>query len=114
MSGQSRGSEKSQRNLIEKVKGGLGGLSGGMTAVEQSLRKFTSPGTQNVSQDDLIIGLSRVGAKLTLDEIKEFFALCRNGEKARASNESGAGADLYGTTPSETVQVAEIMQLLNI
>ena len=45
MSGNSRGSDKSQRNLIEKVKGGLAGAAGGLASVEQSLRRFASPGT---------------------------------------------------------------------
>lgn len=77
-----RPSERSMRDTIEKVKIGVGQANGGIMGVEQALRKVGSNGGQVISMDDLIIGLSRVNARLSLDEIKEFFKIAKGGKDA--------------------------------
>ena len=68
-----RPSERGMRDSIEKIKAGVSQAVGGMMGMEQSLRKISTTGGATVSQDELIIALSKIGAQMTLDEIKDFF-----------------------------------------
>jgi hypothetical protein len=57
-----RPSERGMRDVIDRIKSGVGQAAGGVHGVEQALRKVGSNGGVAVSQDDLIIGLSRANA----------------------------------------------------
>ena len=68
-----RSSERSQRDVVERVKDSLSQARGGIPAFEATLRKLGGNGGELVSQDDLTIALSRINAQLTLDDIREFY-----------------------------------------
>lgn len=79
-----RPSEKGMREAIEKVKQEVGQASGGLIGLEQALRRVGAAGGNTVTQDDLIIALSRIDAQLSLDDVKEFFSAVK-GSKERCS-----------------------------
>ena len=56
---------------------GASQASGGIGALESALRKIGSNGGLTVTQDDLIIALSKVDAQLNLEDIKDFFRMVR-------------------------------------
>lgn len=68
-----RTSERSMRNVIERVKHSIVQARGGMQAFEATMRKLGGSGGLTISQEDMLIALSRVNAQLTLDDIREFF-----------------------------------------
>ena len=68
-----RSSERSQRDVVERVKLSLNQARGGLQNFEATLRKLGANGGELVSIDDVTIALSRVNAQLSLDDIKEFF-----------------------------------------
>ena len=66
-----RSSERGLRDTIERVKQSLCQASGGLNGFEQALRKFGQG--DNISQEDLILAMSRVNADVGLEDIKYFF-----------------------------------------
>ena len=80
-----------------------------MTGVEQSLRKFGSQGGVSITQDELLIALSRVDAAVTLEEIKEFFSIVQG-----SSSTPGKPASQHLHPSDHTVQIAEVLQVLSI
>ena len=72
---QGTGITPENRVLISKLKQNLQQCNVGMTGVEPSLRKFGSQGGVSITQDELLIALSRVDAAVTLEEIKEFYSI---------------------------------------
>jgi len=101
-----RASERQLREQIERIKVGVGQGTGGVMGFEQALRKIGSNGGVTVSQEDIIIALSKVDAQLSLDEIKAFYKVVRGN--------SGQRQDVGAVGGDDVVQVAEIMQLLSI
>ena len=86
------------RELITRVKQAVNQASGGMVGLEQALRKNSANGGVAVQFDQFLVALSRTNVSLTLDDIKDFFALLQ-GRKGRQD---------------EPVQVAEILQILSL
>ena len=57
-----------------------------MRAFESNLQKLGKDG-QVVTQDDMLIALSRISASLTLDDIREFFVAINGGNGAQLSDD---------------------------
>jgi len=77
--------------------------------VEQSLRKFGSQGGVSITQDELLIALSRVDAAVTLEEIKEFYSVVQGNSRS-----PGKPIDQHHHPSDNTVQIAEVLQVLSI
>jgi hypothetical protein len=71
------------RELIAKVKNAFKQANGGIVGVEQAFRKFGSGGV-SINFDQFLVALSRVDASLSMEEIKEFFALVQGNANKRS------------------------------
>lgn len=88
-----------------RVKQALSQASGGLVGVEQALRKHGANGGVTINFDQFLVALSRVDASLTLDDIKEFFALVGGSRHSK-----GRDATQFG----DSVQIAEMLQILSL
>ena len=60
--------------LLEKIRQQVLQATGGLTGIEQSLRKLGARGGELVSQEELLLALCRSNATLSIDEVKDFFS----------------------------------------